>query len=132
MTKKPENQNSGDVGDPGFEDQVYRGLLAAGHVVPGTLSEVRTADSNIHLDVPPLPEDLRDPQAILRIIRKREEEDGTSNAIPFPLPPSPGMEDEVRRVARLGRSLSANTKAKMAANRNEADKKAAQEESAPE
>jgi len=121
MKKKPNNIDPDSAADELFEEQVFRGLLAEGYVAPVTPAEVRLAGAQSHAGTPPLPDDLRDPRTVLREIKQRLRTENSGSAVPFPLPAAAGMEEEVRRVARHGRPLSAKIRAKMGANRARVD-----------
>ena len=119
MKNVPDNSTP----DP-FEVQVFRGLLAEGYVIPQTAAEVRAAETGAVAPASSsLPENLRDPDAVLRRIKERiAGKEGKT--IPFPLPEESGVLEELEeleRAARHGNALPEAIEKKMAENRRTAD-----------
>ncbi len=113
-----------DISKPDlFEEQVFRGLLTEQMVIPETPDELRISEPNAAADPATLPENLRDPDAVLRRIKERiTGKEGKT--IPFPLPQEPDLTEELERAARNGGAIPAAIDAKMAANRRTADDQA--------
>ena len=107
--------------DP-FDEQVFRGLLAEGMVVPENPEELRICEAS-NTTPSSLPENLRDPDTVLRRIKERIA-GKERQAIPFPLPQEAELTEELERAARNGSAIPAAIDAKMAANRKIADDQA--------
>ncbi len=104
-----------------LEKLVFGAMRAGGWLLPQNADEVRAIEKAMESDPPEIPDRLADPYALLNTKRPKKDPDISLDSVR-----DPGIEENLSRVAREGKPISAEVAERMrkdreAAKRNESE-----------